>query len=199
MVLRHRGDGEQAAAVIAWPTGGGMAGIHESRQLQILSDLFTIRLMDALREKTGASYAPQVYTEWPLDLDNGGSLSAMALLRPEAVPLFFATANEIAADLVANPPTLDELSRVTEPLRQQITRASTSTAFFMFQLEGATADPSRVAAVRTILTDYTQTSPQKMQELARRYLVADKSWRLAVIPEGQDLATRLPAGSAAGR
>lgn len=199
VVLRHRGDGEQAAAVIAWPTGGGMAGIHESRQLQILSDLFTIRLMDALREKTGASYAPQVYTEWPLDLDNGGSLSAMALLRPEAVPLFFATANEIAADLVANPPTLDELSRVTEPLRQQITRASTSTAFFMFQLEGATADPSRVAAVRTILTDYTQTSPQKMQELARRYLVADKSWRLAVIPEGQDLATRLPAGSAAGR
>lgn len=184
-VLSHRGDANQAAAVVSWPTGGGSAGITESRQLEILSQLFTIRLLDAMRERTGASYAPQVYATWPLDLQNGGSITAMAQLQPDDVPAFFTTAQEIAADLVARPPEADELARVIEPLRQRITRAATSSAFFMYQLEGATADPSRFAGIRTLLRDYTVTTPEHMQALAKRYLVPDKTWRLAVLPQSQ--------------
>lgn len=184
VVLTHNGDANQAAAVISWPTGGGSMGITESRQLEILTQLFTNRLMEAMREKLGASYAPQVYSTWPLDLDSGGTITALAQLEPAAVPMFFTTANEIAGDLIANPPNADELARVTEPLRQQITRAATSSAFFMYQLEGATTDPTRLDKVRSILTDYTVTTPAQMQELASRYLGEDKSWRLAVLPKG---------------
>jgi zinc protease len=52
----------------------------------------------------------------------------------------------------------------------------------MYQLEGATQDPSRITALRTLLSDYTQTTPQKMQELAARYLSPDKGWMLEVVP-----------------
>ncbi|MCB2079006.1 MAG: insulinase family protein, partial [Novosphingobium sp.] len=190
VVLTHRGDSNQAAAVISWPTGGGSQGIHVSRELEILTQLFTNRLMDAMREKMGASYAPQVYSSWPLDLDNGGAITALAQIDPASVQTFFTTANEIAADLVANPPTEDELARVIEPLRQQVTRAATSSAFFMYQIEGASQDPSRIEAVRSILSDYTQTSPQRMQQLAGRFLQPGKSWRLAVLPEGAKLAVK---------
>ncbi|MCB2060664.1 MAG: insulinase family protein [Novosphingobium sp.] len=185
VVLTHRGDANQAAAVISWPTGGGSPGISEARQLEILTQLFTNRLMLAMREKMGASYAPQVYSNWPVDLDSGGSITAMAQLAPSAVPTFFATADEIANDLITNPPDADELARVTEPLRQQVTRAATGSAFFMYELRGATWDPSRIASIRTILPDYTQTTPERMQALARQYLGADRSWRLAVLPESQ--------------
>ncbi len=184
VILTHRGDSNQAAAVIAWGTGGGMAGISESRQLEILSQLFTNRLMDAMRERLGASYAPQVVNNWPLDLSSGGSIMAFAQLQPSATGAFFAAAQEIAADLSARPPGADELTRVIEPLRQQLTRATTSSAFFMGQLEGATQDPSRFAAVRSLLTDFTQTTPEKMQALARKYLDPQKGWRLAVVPQG---------------
>ncbi len=190
LVLTHRGDANQAAAVVSWPTGGGMAGITESRQLEILTQLFTNRLLDRMREKLGASYAPQVVNSWPVDLDSGGSISAFAQIQPAATPAFFAAAQEIAADLIARPPSDDELTRVTEPLRQQITRATTSSAFFMNQLEGATSDPSRFAAVRSILTDYTQTTPQAMQALAAKYLDPQKSWRLAVVPEAKGVAAK---------
>ncbi len=193
MVVTHRGDANQSAAVIAWPTGGGVAGIRESRQLEILTQLFTNRLLDRMREKLGASYAPQVVSEWPLDLDNGGAITAYAQLQPGAVPEFFATAQEIAADLAARPVSADELARVTEPLRQQVTRAATSSAFFMNQLEGATAQPERFAALRTLLADYTQTTPQAMQAMAQRYFASGKAWRLAVLPEGQKLAETRPA------
>ncbi len=184
VVLTHRGDANQAAALVSWPTGGGTSAIAESRQLEILTQLFSNRLLDRMREKLGASYSPQVFSEWPLDLDSGGSIMALGQLDPKSLPVFFATADEIAAELIARPVTTDELTRVTEPLRQQLTRASSSSAFFMFQLEGATADPVRIAALRTVLSDYTQTTPEKMQVLAAKYLRPNRSWRLEVVPEG---------------
>jgi zinc protease len=183
IVLRHHGDPDQAAAVISWPTGGGAVGLPESRQLEILTQLFTNRLLDALREKLGASYAPYVFSTWPVDLKAGGSITAMAQVQPKAVPVFFQTADQIAEDLVRRPATADELARVIEPLRQQITRAASSSAFFMQQLEGATTDPSRIASVRSVLTDYTETTPAAMQALAAKYLGKDASWRLEVVPE----------------
>jgi len=202
VVLHHRGDANQAAAVIAWPTGGGVERLPESRQLEILANLFSNRLIDAMRERAGASYAPQVTNSWPTDLADGGRIAAIAQLRPEDVPAFFAAADEIASDLVANPPTADELARVTEPLRQLINRASTGNTFWMYQLEGATRDPRRVALVRSLLNDYTVTTPEAMQALARKYLAVRPGFRLAVIPEGQELVrgpAAAPAQAPAGR
>ncbi|WP_435417176.1 insulinase family protein [Parerythrobacter aurantius] len=187
-VLAHRGDANQAAAVIAWPTGGGVEDIRTSRQLEILSRLFSNRLFDSLREKAGASYAPYVTNEWPLDMAQGGKITALAQVSPDVVPTFFAEAEAIAADLAATPPSADELARTIEPLRQLLNRASTGNGFWMYQLEGATYDPRRVAVIRSLLADYTEATPADIQALAKRFLAARPGYRLAVIPEGQELA-----------
>lgn len=198
-VLTHRGDANQAAAVIAWRSGGGMAGIRESRRLEILTQLFNNRLLEALREKAGASYSPQVFSDWPTDIEQGGTITAMAQLEPEFVPVFFAEAERIAKDLAANPPTADELARVTEPLAQLIRRASTGNQFWLYNLEGATTDPQRISLLRSLLADYSQTTPEVMQFLAERYFVEQKPLKLAVIPEGQELATTQPGPSPSAR
>ncbi len=192
-VLNHRGDGNQAAAVITWPTGGGMEKIRESRQLEILTQVFNNRLLEALREKLGASYSPQVFSKWPTDINGGGRITALAQLEPGVVPIFFAEADRIARDLATTPPTEDELARVTEPLAQLVRRASTGNQFWLYNLEGATTDPQRVPLLRTLLSDYSRTSPQIMQFLADRYFAKRAPFRLAVIPEGQELAESVPA------
>ena len=197
-VLFHRGDANQAAAVIAWPTGGGVDGISESRQLEILANVFNNRLLDEMRERAGASYAPQVAANWPLDVESGGNILALAQLKPEDVPTFFAAADAIASDLVANPPGADELERVTEPLRQRILRATTGNQFWLYQLEGATREPRIVRAIGSLLPDYARTTPAAMQELAAKYFGSREGYRVAVIPEGQDLATAAPATPASG-
>lgn len=193
VLLQHRGDANQAAAMVAWPTGAGRAGVQESRQLEILSQLFNNRLFDRMREKLGASYAPQVDSNWPLDRPTGGYIAAAAQLTPQTVPAFFDAADEIAAELVAAPPTADELVRITEPLKQLISRAATGNGFWLYQLEGAATYPSRLGEVRSILNDYSQTTPEAMQALARRYFAKDKSWRLQVLP--QSLVAARDAGT----
>ena len=193
MVLTHSGEPNQAAAVVSWPTGGGIAGLRTSRQLELLSQLFANRLMQALREKAGAAYAPQVGSDWPMDLASGGAITAQAQLQPAVVPSFFATADAIAADLAAHGPTADELALVLEPMREQISRAASSTAFYMAQIEGATQDPARLAATRSFYADYTKVSPAELQALAARYLVKDHAWRLAVLPAPAPAQTPAPS------
>lgn len=198
-VLTHRGDASQAAAVVQWPSGGGVAAVRESRQLQILVQLFNNRLLDAMREKAGAAYAPVVRSNWPTDIAGGGRISAMAQLQPKDVPIFFAEAQRIARELATQPATADELSRVTEPLRQYISRASTGNLFWLYQLEGATTDPRLVAYLRSLLSDYSRTTPQAMQTLAQKYFGGTRPWQLAVIPAGQTLAAAPAAGGRGNR
>jgi len=198
LVEYHQGDADQAAAIVAWPTGGGAQGITESRQLQILADLFSNRMIDAMREKAGASYAPNVGSTWPFDVSSGGRILALAQLPPERVPDFFAQADAIAQDLATNGPDQDELVRVIEPFRQLLDRALSGHLFWMNLLEGSTSDPRRTQALRSLMVDYTAVTPERIKELAARYLASREAWRMAVIPEGQTLAAA-PAGGGAGR
>lgn len=195
----HRGDPSQAAAAVVWPTSGGSTSMHESRQLEILTSLVNNRLLNEMRERTGASYSPQVFNTWPEDVATGGSIRAIAQLRPQDVPTFFAATDAIVRDLLATPPTADELALVTEPLKQMITRSSTGNTFWLYQLEGASTDPVRIGQLRSLLLDYTQTTPEAMQVLVRKYLAGPRPLRIAVIPEGQPLVTRLPPGAVSGR
>jgi zinc protease len=183
LVLTHHGEADQAAAAIAWPTGGGSEALSQSRKLEVLAQLFSNRLLDAMRERLGASYSPYVGSTWPLDSDSGGNLLALAQLPPEQVPAFFEEAEKIAGDLAANGPTKDELARVTEPMRQLLQRLQTGHTFWLNQLQGATLDRNLLVALPTLMSDYTQVTPEEMRALAARYLGARDGYRVAVLPE----------------
>jgi zinc protease len=183
LVLTHRGDPDAAAAVVAWPTGGGRTGLRESRQLELLAQIYQNRLFDVMREKIGASYAPQVSSSWPLDLTSGGYFAATTQLRPRDLPAFFAATDKIAADLAAAPPSADEIARVTEPVKQWITRLSTGNGFYLDQLQGGALEPRKIADLRSILIDSSTTTPAEMQDLAKRYLKPGVTWKLEVVPE----------------
>lgn len=183
LVRAHRGDPNQAAAVVAWPTGGGVEGMGEGRQLEVLGQVFANRLLEAIRERDGSSYAPHVSASWPDDVATGGNLMALAQLPPGQLRGFFTEVDRIAADLAASGPTADELQRVTEPLRNLIDRALTGHGFWMSQLEGASFEPRKVSALRGLMRDYTEVTPEQIQQLAQKYLRAEEAWRLSVVPD----------------
>ena len=183
LAVTHRGAADQAAAVLAWPSGGGAVEIAESRRLDMLAAIFSDRLFDQLREAEGASYAPNVSSNWPIDMRSGGSFAVTSQLRPETVDKFFVIARAVAADLVANPVTADELTRAVNPMRQLIARASSGNSFWMSQLGGSSTDPRKIAALQTLSLDYAQITPTTLQATARRWLLPDKTFSMIVLPE----------------
>ncbi len=183
--LTHTGQPNQAAAVIAWPTGGGSAGIGESRRLEILAAVFRDRLIDQLRSQAGISYSPQVASQWPLGMPAGGRIIALGMVPPDKTDFFFKLARDIAADLVAKPIDADELNRAITPVKQQILRMSSGNMFWMRQVEGGSYDPARIAGVETLARDYALVTSADLQALAAKYLQPSKDWTLEVVPEKQ--------------
>ncbi len=184
-VMRTHGGGEnQAAAVIAWPTGGGIDGIKESRRLDVLAQVFSDRLFERLRQTAGASYSPSVGSSWPIGLAGGGRLLAIGQVTPDKVPYFFQLSREIAADLVARPIPDDELGRIMRPIAQYIVRASSGNQFWLQQLGGGAFDQKRVEATRALAQDFVSITPAQLQDVAKKYLRPDKDWTMAVVPKG---------------
>jgi zinc protease len=183
VVRTHTGQPDQAAAVIAWPTGGGSAGISESRKLDILAAVFRDRLIDQLRSQAGVSYSPMVASDWPIGMASGGKMLAIGLLPPDKTDFFFTLTRSIAADLVARPISQDEFERAVNPLKQTLIRRSSGNMFWMQLVAGGAFDPARIAAVDTLGQDYTYTTPAEIQALAAKYLVPEKDWSMVVVPE----------------
>jgi len=187
-ILVHKGDKEQAAAMIAWPTGGGLENVRESRKLEVLVSIFNDRLFEILRSQQGASYSPQVVNSWPVEFESGGYIGAQSQLTPDNIDRFYNVVELIARDLREKPVSADELQRVVEPLRQLIARASSGNSFWMSQLEGATFNPQKFVALQSLLSDYTVITPEEVQALAVKYLDDKKKWKLVVLPESQHVA-----------
>ncbi len=183
VILRHEGSSDQAAALIAWSTGGGSSGLPQSRKLELLAQILGNRLLDRLREADGASYTPFATSDWPLDAQSGGYVMALVLVQPSDVDMVFSLAREIVQDLATNGPTPDELQRVVEPVRQGIFRAQTGHTFWLNRLQGGTQDPLRLANLPNLAIDYTETTPDEISALAQRYLVDERSLRIVVLPQ----------------
>ena len=187
-ILVHKGDKERAAAMVAWPTGGGLENVRESRKLEVLTSIFNDRLFEILRSQQGASYSPQVMNSWPVDFKSGGYIGAQSQLTPDNIDRFYNVVELIARDLREKPVSADELQRVVEPLRQLIARASSGNSFWMSQMEGASFNPQKFVALQSLLSDYTVITPQEVQALAVKYLDEKKEWKLAVLPESSRVA-----------
>jgi zinc protease len=183
VVRYHTGPANQAAAVIAWPTGGGSDGIAESRQLDVLAAIFTDRLFDRLRSVAGASYSPQAQSQWPIGLNNGGRIVAIGQVAPENVTLFFKLSREIAAELVSTPVDADELRRTIAPMGQYVLRAATGNTYWLMQTGGGAYDQRRLDSARNVISDFARMTPEQLQALAAKYLQPDKDWTLAVMPD----------------
>lgn len=186
LVLYHEGDEDQAAAVIAWPTGAGLSDVKEARQLDVLAQIINDRLFEKLRAVDGAAYSPNAQSDWPLGFEKGrGYLAVMSPLKPERIDYFYKLVREIAADLAARPVSGDELRRTLAPMSQMLARASTGNAFWMSQMEGSTRDPRYVTAMKTMPGDLLSVTPDELRALAARYLVDAKSYSVEVLPRGK--------------
>lgn len=179
----HNGPADQAAAVIAWPTGGGFADIYESRKLEVLAAIFNDRLFERFRQMDGASYSPSVQSNWPTGIDHGGYFLAASVLKSDRTDAFYTLAKEIAADLASAPVQPDELRRALGPIQQYAMRASSGNSFWIDRLAGSSWDPGRIDAILSLADDLKRITPADLQATAARWLVPGKSWSLVVEAE----------------
>ena len=178
----HTGPADQAAAVLAWPTGAGLAKLDDSYGLEVLAAVFGDRLLDRLRSEEGESYSPQVISQWPRDATAGGSVFVLGQVRPGSAERFFTLSEAIAADLRDHPMSADEFERARGPILQNYARASSGNGFWLRMLEGVSRDPAVAAVPDRLGAALGALTPARIQALAQRYLTPGTSARWVVTP-----------------
>lgn len=182
LLLHHTGSADQAAVVIAWPTGSGPDAETELG-LEVLAAIISDRLFDELRTADGASYSPRADSQWSQRLPGTGRLLIAASLPPDRIADVLAATRAIAADLAAKEVEPDEFARAIGPVRQYYQRAFSGNTFLLRSLAGLTGDGGRILALRAIPRSLQSLTPARLHDIAARYLTPGGDWSIAVVPE----------------
>lgn len=153
--------------------------------VRLLADVLRLRLIDELREGQAVTYSPQVSATASGTFEGYGYMSAAIEAPPEKLQGFFADVDQIAAELVANPVTEDELERARRPRVEALRRSQNTNGFWMSELQDAQTDPDRLPTLRSALSDIESATPADLQAVARKYLVPADAYRIQVTPRVQ--------------
>lgn len=187
-VLNHKGPPEQAIVHVSWRTKGGIDPF-ETERYYVLASILQLRLTDKVREAAGQSYSPDGGWTYS-NLADLGRFYAQASVTPDQVKPVEAIIDGIAADLVKNGVTQDELTRVIEPAVKGRPRARQSNSFWSFILSELDA-PKLPGSQKGFVRDreagtearLLAITPAQLHEIAKRYLVPQNSIRIQVVPE----------------
>ena len=176
------------------------ASLRESRQLELLAQLFNNRLLDPMRERTGASYAPQVGSSWPEDLRVAARSARSPASGRRMCPRSSRRPMRSPQDL-RRPPAERRRARAGDRAAQ----AAPQPRFDRRTPSGSTSSkarpPTRAGSTscRSLLADYTETTPAEMQALARKFLSGPTPLKMAIIPQGAAARHAGRPGAAASR
>lgn len=112
--------------------------------------------------------------------------SAFRQRRPRRTCLrFFAAVDAIAKDLRDNPITEDELTRAKTPTIESTRRNMNANYWWAGQLADVGIKPDSVTETLNTISDLQDVTPDVIQDVARRYLRPDTSWRGTVVSRNQ--------------
>jgi len=177
-----------AAAVVAWEIPPqNQNSINETRKLSILADVLSNRMWLAIRENLGASYTAYATSNPSDDAFDYGILSGLSYCSPEDSEMVGNLIIEIAANLTENGASQDEIDRALEPTLVSLEDGLLSNEYWLFTvMDECQAKPYTLDYSRTRSTVYESITLQDINDLAIKYLTADKALRVELIPVGDD-------------
>ncbi|MBN8526069.1 MAG: hypothetical protein J0M02_12105, partial [Planctomycetes bacterium] len=119
-------------------------------------------------------YSPAAWHGASDDWAGGGSLMVLVGCQPDRVDAVRDAALAIAAELAAG---VDQtvLDRVRTPMLRSIAERRRQNGWWLGLLARAPEQPFRMQWQATLEQDIAAATPAELQDLAKRYLVADKA------------------------
>ncbi len=173
---------KKGLVIKAFPTDD-QGDINRTRRLSVLSGVISERLRVDIREKLGASYTSFAFNRSSQIYDEYGGLQIRVYTKPEDKGAVIAEIPKIVEDLFKNGVSEDELKRTLEPA---ITGIKDMRQKNRYWLESVLVDskryPEQIEWSRSITSDYKSVAAAEISELAKRYLVDDKSVWITIMP-----------------
>ncbi|MBW2564240.1 MAG: insulinase family protein [Deltaproteobacteria bacterium] len=168
--------------IIAYPSED-LWDINRSRRLSVLSEIFSDRLRENIREKLGAVYSAFAFNSPKRAYPGYGVFYSMAYIDPGQASLIESKIKKIASDISKNGVTHEELKRALKPTLTSIKEMLGKNSYWLHTvLSQSTTYPQQLQWSRTILKDYASISVDEVSALAKKYLDNSKAATIVIKP-----------------
>jgi zinc protease len=180
--LSIRTETPKALVVVAYPTED-FWDIQRTRRLSIMSELYSERLRQHIREKLGAAYSPYAYNRSSRAYKGYGMTQIFIQVDPKQSDKIVEEVRQISAQLRAKSADTDEFKRILDPTLTHIKDLRQKNVYWLDSvLTGAARHPEQLDWARTFESDYAAIRKEEISALARKYLVADHAATIVLTP-----------------
>lgn len=173
---------EKITLMMVFPTTDGFDDVTR-RGLNFLGTVVDDRLRLEVRERLGAAYSPGAAAVSSQVYKGLGGLLIQANGDPAKQQELIDACRNVAADLMENGVTADEVTRLAEPIQNQLRDGMRTNGYWIQVLSKAQSDPSTLASARTIMDFYSNIKPEEISALAKKYLNPENASTLVVKPK----------------
>jgi len=182
ITLTHAGDAETARLYVYWPAPDG-SDVMLSRQAQMVSDIFQLRLTEVLREEEGATYSPGVSNSSSRLYKGYGFIGAQLEVSPDRIDLMADKIREVAAQLRTGEIDQDVFDRAMKPTLENLETSLESNGLWMSVLSRAQTDEGPVARFRTRDETYQSMTLEDLKPVAKQLFTPKDAVEIQILPE----------------
>lgn len=185
--IAHRGEPDQLAWSRLWPTTDDKDQ-KLTLTMEVLSQIFQLRLTDELREKLGATYGSSADSEMSPHWRGWGSFSVSAAGDVARLDEIEAAVERITAELRDEPVDADLFARAREPTLKAYATRLTKNGTWTAIVDEAQSRPDRLERFRKAEAVYRAITPAEVQAAARRFLTPTRAYTFRAVPAASPLA-----------
>jgi zinc protease len=181
---------KKATVMMVFPTTDGFDDARR-RNMSFLGTIVDDRLRLEVRERLGAAYSPGAGGEASRVYPGLGGIMIQAAGDPAKVQELVDACLAVANDLATNGVTAEEVTRLSEPILNQLRDAQRSNGYWMSLLDEAQSRPESLDSARTVIASYENLSAADLSALASEYLKPELASVLVVLPEIEDVVEEI--------
>lgn len=180
--LSHAGDAETARLYVYWPAPDGTDAVL-SRQTQMLSNLFELRLTEVLREEEGATYSPGVSRNGSRLYPGYGFIGAQIEVSPDRIDLMAERIREVAAQFQSGDIDPDVFDRAIKPTLENLETSLENNGLWMSVLSQSQTDAEPVERFRTREETYQNMTLEDLKPVAKQVFVPKNAVEIQILPD----------------
>jgi zinc protease len=157
--------------------------IELARKFQFLTEVLRDRLRVEVRERLGASYAPNAGLQQSRTYPGVGTLMLQAMTEPSAAEELKEACLAVTDALARDGVKQEEVDRLREPVLKNLRDARRQNGWWLGILAEAQRRPEVLDEVRSQTAFFESVGAEPLSELARTYLVRERASSVIVNPQ----------------
>ena len=157
--------------------------IRQTRQLTVLSRVFSERLRLVIREDLGATYSPYAYNDPSKIFKNYGILHVVAKVNPEKHTFVYNKIKDIVNSIIMDGITKKETDLALKPVLNHLKVIRKTNDYWLNSvMANVSVYPEKFDWANTIMHDYNAITQDDLMLLAKKYLNIDDSALIVIRP-----------------